>query len=274
MQVNSDYWDSRGDPNLQTSIDPLDPINLGLVAFWPLCDGKGNVVRDLCQFGKNIGTMNNFGAYPWMPAVGGAGGSGLHGGQSLSFNGTNSYINFPYNPQLNLTTVGMTISVWIFRPSVNDRVIVGKPFTTTNISTFWDWGLQYQGGTGILFWTNGFSTGFNAGAANNWEHWTASTDGVNQKLYLNGKLVKSNPLATLPTNTNSQGVLIGADASLIEVWSGKIKCIRIYNRALTAMEVNRIFYDQWAGLLDYDTQDFRTVAAGIARRRYAFGEII
>ena len=73
-------------------------------------------------------------------------------------------------------------------------------------------------------------------ASNTWTHLTASYDGANLRLYVNGTQVASR--AVSGSMLASTGVLrIGGNNTWGEWYGGLIDDIRIYNRALTPSEV-------------------------------------
>lgn len=72
--------------------------------------------------------------------------------------------------------------------------------------------------------------------ANTWTHLAASYDGVNQILYVNGVQVASRPLSGA-VKTSTGPLRIGGDGVWGEYFQGLIDEVRVYNRALSAAEI-------------------------------------
>lgn len=199
--------------------------------------GQLGKIRDLGPSALDA-TMHSFAANPRVASH--------HGGMALNF-GAAPWAQASYDANTNCTK-GLTLAAWVFRVNANDRIVFGKPFNTTDTTPFWDFCLRYLGGSGITLRIGSLANSFNGGSTNVWEHWAVTADGANHKWYLNGKLVKTVATAVLPTNTNSQGVLIGSNASQLELWSGRQEGLRIYNRALNDSEIARLFAEPYAGM--------------------------
>jgi subtilisin family serine protease len=196
----------------------------GPVAAYGFEEGSGASVLDAS--GKsNTGTLQNA-----TRTTGGRFGS------ALSFNGTNARVNVPDASSLDLTNA-MTLEAWL-RPSA-----------------LWGWRtalLKEQPGNFVYALyansnTNRPSGHVNVGtdqntrgtaqlALNTWTHLAATYDGTTLRLYVNGTLASSRPVnGAMP---NSSGALrIGGNAVWGEYFSGRIDEVRVYNRALTAGEL-------------------------------------
>ena len=96
----------------------------------------------------------------------------------------------------------------------------------------------------------GHQTTINAGnntwIANVWFHVVGTFDGNNMRLFLDGKLVAGPTVktGTIVYNQN-YGFLVGATSSLSEDFDGTLKLLRIWNRALTAGEIARLFAEPY-----------------------------
>jgi hypothetical protein len=105
--------------NYGNPVNPLAPLNRGLVGWWLNLPsrGKGNTVFDLC--GKYHGTLTN--GPTWSGALGRPGGFG-----AVTFDGSNDYITLGVAPAaLKFTAISpFSISAWV-RPVV----LVGMAFT-------------------------------------------------------------------------------------------------------------------------------------------------
>ena len=197
----------------------------GLVAAYGFEEGTGTTAADASGTG-NSGTTSNT---TWSTA-------GKYG-KALSFNGSSSYVNVPDSNSLDLTT-GMTIEAWV-RPSS-----LGSAWRTVVLK-------QQTGALAYGLYANNNATrpvgyvfnaaersagGSSALAVNTWSHLATTYDGANLRLYVNGVLA-----ATTATTGNivvSTGVLrIGGNSVWGEYFSGLIDEVRIYNRALSAGEI-------------------------------------
>ncbi|PYR74988.1 MAG: hypothetical protein DMF87_21510, partial [Acidobacteria bacterium] len=199
----------------------------GLVAAYSFGEGAGTTVADASGRGNN-GTILNA---TWTAA-------GRYGG-ALLFNGTNAWITVPDNSSLSLAT-GMTLEAWVQPTSASSnayRSIILKERPS---------GLSYS-----LYSNNSSrrsSTYINLGAgdqsvqgtaslpSNSWTHLAATYDGTMLRLYVNGALVTSK---SVPGSlvTSGGALRIGGNSVWGEWFMGYIDEVRIYNRALSAGEI-------------------------------------
>lgn len=154
-------------------------------------------------------------------------------GDAGVFNGTSNYITIPYSSTLNCTS-GVTIHAWI-NASSTSRSVVGKMFNTTHTSPFFDWNMYYAAGPRVNF-RIGLATNSSTNTVTNstWIHVVMVANGTDHRIYINGALDKTITTATLPTNTNSQPVRIGANATPAEFFAGTIDEIMVFSAAQSA----------------------------------------
>ena len=195
--------------------------------------GSGTTWTDLSGLANN-GTLAN-----------GVGYNSGNGG-SLVFDGVDDYIDLGQNSSTFYPTEGLTVSTWI-RTSVTDKWIIDS----SRLSTSQGWGINC-GGAGPAFFiingiTNNVSTGFSI-ATGNWLNlvgtWTPS---VSLLMYANGVQVGSNT-TSIPASINLPNPVYstnigrkGAQNGSTDYWNGNISQVSIYNRALTAAEVQQNF---------------------------------
>jgi len=214
-----------GTSNAQTLTISATPV--GLVAAYSFNAGTGTTVADVSGNG-NTGTINGA---TWTTA-------GRFGG-ALSFNGTSNMVTIADSSSLDLT-VGMTLEAWVFPTATptNGRSIIAKeqpgdivyslhassrpnhrPATMVFVA-----GSERQliGGTRV--------------STNTWVHLAATYDGTTQRLYVNGVQVASRA-QTGPIVTSNSPLRIGGNAVFGEFFQGRIDEVRIYNRALSATEI-------------------------------------
>ena len=195
----------------------------GLVAAYGFNEGSGTVVNDASGNGNN-GTINGA---TWTT-------SGKYG-NALNFNGTNALVTINNAASLQLTT-GMTLEAWVY-PTVTgpwwgDVIYKGNDNYylegTSNPSGFPAMGGTLPNapplyGTGVL-------------ALNTWTHLAATYDGATMRLYVNGVQVASRAqTGTIVTSTNP--LQIGGDSIYGQYFTGRIDEVRIYNRALSAAQI-------------------------------------
>jgi hypothetical protein len=195
----------------------------GLVAAYGFNEGSGTVVNDASGNGNN-GTINGA---TWTT-------SGKYG-NALNFNGTNALVTINNAASLQLTT-GMTLEAWVY-PTVSgpwwgDVIYKGNDNYylegTSDNSGFPAMGATLPGtpplyGTGVL-------------ALNTWAHLAATYDGATMRLYVNGVQVASRAqTGTIVTSTNP--LQIGGDSIYGQYFTGRIDEVRIYNRALSAAQI-------------------------------------
>lgn len=203
------------------------PAPAGLVAALGFDEGAGTATSDASGLG-NHGTLANT---SWTP-------SGKFG-SALMFNGTSSWVTVADTNSLDLT-VGMTLSAWVRPTSVTSdyRTIMLKERAP---------GLGYA-----LYATDGASrppAGYlNTGASdvavvaasnlalNTWTHVAVTYDGAAMRIYVNGALVRTtNTTGAIRTSTGA--FRIGGNSVWGEYFAGTIDEVRVYNRALSASDI-------------------------------------
>jgi hypothetical protein len=198
----------------------------GLVAAYGFNAGSGTTTAD-SSGNALVGTLNG---PTWTTA-------GKYGA-ALSFDGVNDWVTVSDAAALDLTTK-MTLEAW-----VNPSQLTGKWRTVilkeqpaelvyalyaasdTNVPM----GIVFTGGAERK------AKGTTALALNTWTHLALTYDGTTLRLYVNGTQTAS--LATTGTMPNSSGALrIGGNGVWSEWFAGKIDEVRVYNKALTAAEI-------------------------------------
>jgi len=210
------------------SLTPARPAaaqNPGLVAAYGFAEGAGTTVVD-SSGNNNTGIINGA---TWTTAG--------QFGSALVFNGTNATVTIPNAASLGLTT-HMTLEAWIYPTAAlaGWRAVIAKNTDRYYLMASSDGGnLPVAGGT----WTAGGNQnlyGPSVLPVNTWTHLAATYDGTLVRLYVNGVQVASQ--AQTSSLTTSTGTLqIGGDAYSGENFAGRIDEVRIYDRALTATEI-------------------------------------
>ena len=222
----------------------MPPNNLGLVGHWTF-DGptiNGTTVTDVSGQGDN-GTMVN-GPMP-VPGV---------EGQALSFNGSNQYVSTGLAIS---NTSTFTVSAWINASAIQEATfyeMAGVVTAGTNNSAQVQLGLNYPSGgsngpedlpyVGVKT-TSGYlnAYGLNPISVHKWYLLSATYDGAHLTLYLNGVQIAQTGL-TGAVMSNSYGTYIGRDIygnTTPRFFNGSIDDVRIYNRPLSAYEIEQLY---------------------------------
>jgi len=161
---------------------------------------------------------------------------------SLSFDGTNDYVQCAQSSTLNLNE--LTICAWVKFDSISNTdypTITNKE--TTNLSRNWWIGLAsgaFVFGRSVSSVDSSVSSNIIANL-NQWYFVTATNDlAPTLKIYINGILNNTNSLSgTLSTAGTASW--IGSYRNLIYPMDGNISQVQIYNRVLTASEIQQNF---------------------------------
>ena len=206
--------------NFVVTVSPAPPPP-SLMAAYGFNEGSGTVVNDVSGNGNN-GTISGA---TWTT-------SGKYG-NALTFNGTNALVTVNNATSLQLTSA-MTLEAWVYPTTVNSawRDVIYKgndnyylEGTSSNASR------PAMGGT---FGADLYGT--SALTANTWAHLAATYDGATMRLYVNGVQVASRAqTGAIATSTNP--LQIGGDSLYGQYFAGRIDEVRIYNRALSAAEI-------------------------------------
>jgi hypothetical protein len=192
-------------------------LDAGVSRSYP---GSGTTWTDLSGNG-NTGTLVN-----------GVGYNGDNGG-SLTFDGVNDYSPIGTSGFTFGSSAG-TLSGWA---------------RTNTISGSWSWIVSYGtassrqsrfiGINGAIYYFGGYANDITASGVplNTWFNMVGVYDGTNASMYINGTLV-SGPTAR-SWNTVANNAQIGRQTNGGEYWNGNIAQVSIYNKALTASEIQQ-----------------------------------
>ena len=210
-------------------------LTTGLVAYYPF-DGNANDASGNGNDGSAHGTtlaMDRFG----------------QANSAFSFDGVANYVAIPNNSSLNLTT-SFTLSAWIYQnrsdPQNGYRIVDKCPAGQPSGWTFDTW----DGATGHRLRLQGAGpgsynvSGSTAYSVMQWHHVVATVSGASGAVYLDGNLDGTGNVGSLPSN--SLDIFIGCGHTtdawpLAEYFSGLIDDVHIYNRALSAGEVQELY---------------------------------
>ncbi len=216
-----------------TSVFAGDPT---LVGWWWFDEGAGTAAADSSGYGNN-GTLT--GGATW--------GAGKFK-KAVQLDGVDDYVTVPHKPILCVTT-GVTVMAWVNTPrwempGQGYQGIISKSNSPRSYSL-------YTTSSGVLhFSTTSTATNAYVGTTststvpqNQWAHVCAMVSGGNQLYYINGVAAGTNTGQgiVLPGATDTSTLVIGrTNEGAGRSWGGLIDDVRVYNRALTQQEVQKI----------------------------------
>jgi len=202
--------------------------DLSQVLYLPFDHDDGSYARDRSSY-DNHGTI--YGATRVAGKVGSA----------LSFDGVDDYVEVPDDPSLHITDA-ITVEAWVYPKSLKtDNFIIDKRKPVAG-----DWFLEIyvdRIGWSIYFTTFGrkdLRVGTGKITTGKWHHLVGTYDNAlsseNMKAYINAELVGTwdNPGDTIDTTTNS------LQLQREYRFPALIDEVRVYNRALSAAEIQRL----------------------------------
>src|SRR3989344_3663095 len=245
-QIQADFA-SRGTPKgTSAQFGPDNKwLSDGLVGYWKMDETAT----------PSIDSSGNGGSGTWG---GNAASSAGKFGNAISLDGTGDYIQVADNNALDITQT-ITLSAWIYSTDQQNNwghIMIknagsgwGAPFgyyriLITSAEEIW---LEVGNDSDGL---NGFEDGeiviAESGISiNAWHHVAGTYDGEYLRVYVDGELKKSKRLVGFVMGTSAWPLHIGInDDSNSEDVDGKIDEARIYNRALSGAEVERLY--NWA----------------------------
>ena len=234
------------------AVSPVNTLKSGLVGYWTF-DGKDtnwgtNKTNDLSGQG-NTGTLTNM-STTTSPVVGKI-------GQGLKFDGASNYVNLGDINAID-TATQLTACAWVYHSSLsNDHMIFSKIASLT--SGF----LLQRDNVGSLSGREETYTAFvedsssvnqvqlegatNASKLNTWTYVcmtfiAGSATGL--RLYVNGVEDANSPenvSVIAAINAGSELLRVGHNNALNRYFHGQMDDVRIYNRALSATEIQQLY---------------------------------
>jgi RHS repeat-associated protein len=196
----------------------------GLVAAYNFNEGTGTALGDLSTNG-NSGVISGA---AWAPGI---------YGQGLSFDGQDDWVTIADASSLDLTT-GMTLEAWVNSTArAGFETVVIKEAGTE--ATYALYGNDHNNAP--TTWVFDGASYFSAPAEtslplNRWSHVAATYDASILRLYVNGVLTASVPAAG-PLVTSNDPLRLGGNSISGEWFAGSIDDVRVYNRVLSAAEI-------------------------------------
>lgn len=225
-------------PPAALTLDLADPINRGLIAFWPLSHLAGNVARDLTPRRRN-GTLVGFAADRFAASL---------PGKVLKFNGTSNYINANGR-----WLAGLSQGAVCVRARINS----GNGYLYyEDGSGFNNFALRCPApGTSALEFNIGSNATRNstarAWASDAWYD-VAITWASDVRVYINGVLDNTIAVSVSTSSSAGDNDQIGRYSYGGGIGGGytpaSISSIRLFRRAPTAAEIARLSRNPWAGI--------------------------
>jgi len=211
----------------------VEPIP-NLIAHWTFDEGSGTTAYD--SFGSNHGTI--YGALWTTGPIDGA----------LSFDG-DDYVSMPDSASLDITGDEITVATW-FKPGAAGNSI--RPIVSKWLGSNSAYSLCYKTDSvdliGFAVKTGGTAVGANPTPVNDiskWYHLAGVYDGSQITVYVDG--VAGAPVANTGNINNSSKSLrisgFGEGAQNPHHITGLVDDVRIYDRALSAEEVQQLYQD-------------------------------
>jgi hypothetical protein len=225
--VATDLAGNSSEASVSVTVSNQPPAPAGLVAAYGFDEAAGTVqVTDASGRG-NGGTI----AGATRTTAGKFGGA-------LSFNGTSAWVTVKDAASLDLTT-GMTIEAWV-KPSTLTgwRSVVLKEAPNGLAYALYSGNDASRPAGFVHFGTDIGVNGTTTMVANVWTHLAVTYNGTTLRLFVNGTLVRSQS-ASGAAITTTGALRIGGNSFWGEYFKGLIDEVRIYNRALTATEIQR-----------------------------------
>lgn len=193
--------------------------------------GSGTTWTDLSGNGNNATLQNSPSFVSTEP-------------KNFTFNGTNQYATISMS---GLRVANITEEVWVFLSSTSDQVFIGSQYGTSSNNSFAIWVQSGAFAFGVNTGGNFYYSTISTVSSGVWYHLTHTYNGTTQYFYVNGTLVSTynssasgnitydvnNTLLALAADWNGSGYNAGATGYV----NGKMPVVRIYNRALSAVEV-------------------------------------
>ena len=174
--------------------------------------------------------------------------SGAGGTKSFDFDGTSDYVNIE-DSSLWDATGGISVSCWCYADSLGSyNTTVNQWDSSANSSSSWtvetvgsDWRFYiYDSGSTALSYAS--STGTATTGA--WKHIVGVFDGTTVKVYVDGVVGGTTDTVTT-ANTASFPLRIGRFYDTATgSWNGKIAIVHVYNRTLSAAEIQQNYNAQ------------------------------
>lgn len=211
----------------------------GLIGYWPFDEGSGGTAYDASGYGHNgIITMGPSGSQT-MAIQAWANGNPGRVGTSLNFDGTDDYVSLSNLPINTSAGAQNTVAFWMYLNPTSGGVMPIS-FSATDLFYYTSYG-----GFGFNTYNDDIYGVSSNGIAGQWIHIVAvfknGTPSADQ-LYINGVAQTLSLIHGTQVNASlSTNMWISKSNGIGYEMPGKIDDVRIYNRALSATEVQNLY---------------------------------
>jgi hypothetical protein len=234
------FWNSSSGANAEldrTWESTVEDNTTGLVGLWRFDEGAGNVTRDESGSG-NDGVLK-----PSPPSDAPQWTNDSKFGKSLSFDGSDDYVNVSHSTSLNIIS-DLSMAGWAYirsyPPSYYGGLLAGKAYTSPTPGYA---GEMYQDGRAYFYIRDNADhwTEFRSNSVLPLNQWTHVAFVFNDTaniiaIYINGRLDNSTTWS-YPIGSNTDPLHIGHGHGGWYYLNGSIDEVAIYNRALSAQEI-------------------------------------
>lgn len=194
-----------------------------MISMWHFDENSGNIAYD--SKGDNDGTVSGA---EWTTGI---------SGNALDFDGSGGNVLVPNSEDLNITGENLSFSYWFKMDYVgNDGAMIFK--NTQYLSR-----LNSQGRISFALykpnWKSVTVRWADRITDTDWHHVANTYDGTEMKIFVDGQCLKTENTSGDIQPTNSD-ILIGSQGS-VNQFDGIIDEVAIYNKTLTAIEINNIY---------------------------------
>jgi hypothetical protein len=202
-------------------------IETGLVGHWKLDETSGAAAYD-SSGNDNDGTL--VGDPQWVEGKMGGG---------LQFDGVDDYVETSYTTDL----ATWTVSVWVTSPAAPDGDAPSGPVhREQNFQINWDHGdPNYRAAGGLNVGGSWYPASFGTLEADTWYHLAVTYDGESLKAYRDGVLITENTVPSGTPTSEPNSLKFGRHAAAAQFFTGTIDEVRVYHRALSAVDVQELF---------------------------------
>ena len=216
----------------------VEPEYFGPVSYWKFDEAEGTTAYDSTGF--NHGTI--YGAQWTSGQVSSA----------LDFDGMNDYVDIPYDSSLDIdASEGISLSLWIklnsYPDSLNQGPIFGL-YVSTGIGTKNYLSIMKSGYGNVIAWDQWPKTSYGwiesiKPDLDTWYHVVVVEDSSYRAIHINGSLDASDNTPESYEGNPPDTIRIGsrADAYAPFYFHGKIDEVAIYDRVLSADEIQQLY---------------------------------